>query len=263
MRAILCPTGSTEGFDERLDTALALARALGGHISLLIASPVIELAAWEPFGGVALTADTVRELRAEDEALAQRLETRLARDDVPYDVSVLDGDRFAALCAGARFADVIVLGRDDMMLEDLVIAERCPVLALPPQGWTDPVSPRAMVAWDGSRAAANAMKAALPLLRRAHQVDVVTIGGKGGGMGDDCDSSLALRYLSRHAIHAELHRFPVSGTVAQTLLATAGRLESDLLVMGLYGHSRLREILLGGVTREMIAQAGVALLLAH
>ena len=259
MRAILCPADSTEGFDQRLDAALALVRALGSHVSLPIVSPVIELAAWEPFGGVALTADTVREMRGEDQALARRLEARLAREDVPYDVSVLESDRFAALCAGARFADVIVLGRDDVMLEDLVIAERCPVLALPPLGWNDPVSPRAMVAWDGSRAAANAMRAALPLLTRARQVDVVTIGSK----GDDCDASLALRYLSRHAIHAELHRVPASGTVAQTLLATAGRLESDLLVMGLYGHSRLRELLLGGVTREMIAKAGVALLLAH
>ena len=259
MRAILCPADTTEGFDERLDTALALARVMGGHVSLPIASPVIEVAAWEPFGGVALTADTVREMRAEDQALAQRLEARLARDDVPYDVSVLDGDRFGALCAAARCADLVVLSRGDAVLEDLVFGERCPVLALPPRATADLVAPRIMVAWDGSRAAANAMKAALPLLTRATAVDLVTIGTS----RDTSDADTALRYLSRHAVHAELHVVPAQGSIAQTLLATAGSLGSNLLVMGLYGHSRLRELLLGGVTREMLGKAGLALLLSH
>jgi nucleotide-binding universal stress UspA family protein len=137
------------------------------------------------------------------------------------------------------------------------------VLALPPRVVTDLLDCRALIAWDGSRAAAHAMKAALPLLTRARQVDVVTIASNGNSKGDECDAALALRYLSRHNIHAELHLVPASGSVAQTLLATAGRLESQLLVMGLYGHSRLRELLVGGVTREMIAKAGIALLVAH
>ena len=263
MRAILCPADSTEGFDKRLDTALALARALGAHISVPIASPVIEVAAWEPFGGVALATETVREMRAEDEALAKTLDAQLARDDVPYDVSVVDGDRFGSLCTAARCADLIVLSRDDAMLEDLVLGERCPVLALPPSGAADLVAPRVMIAWDGSRAAANAMKAALPLLTRATAVEVVTISGKGSASGDNCGADTALRYLSRHAVHAELHVVPAQGSVAQSLLDTAGRLDSDVLVMGLYGHSRLRELLVGGVTREMIGKAGLALLLSH
>lgn len=266
MHAILCPADNTEGFEARLDTALALARTTGGHVSLPIISPMIEIAAWEPFGGVALTAGTVREMRAEDEALAKTLETRLAREDVPFDVAVLDEDRFASLCAAARFADLIVLSRNDVMLEEIVLAERCPVLALPPRAdraRADLVTPRVMVAWDGSRAAAHALKAALPLLTRATRVDVVTIIGKGGGAGDHCDAGLALRYLSRHAIHADLQIEPATGSVAKTLLDTAARLEADVLVMGLYGHSRVRELLVGGVTREMIAKAGLALLLSH
>ena len=267
MRSILCPADSTEGFDKRLDTALALARALGSHISLPIASPVIEVAAWEPFGGVPLATDTVREMRAEDEALAKTLEARLAREDVPYDVSVVDGDRFGSLCAAARCADLIVLSRDDVLLEHIVLGERCPVLALAPHGGADLIAPRVMIAWDGSSAAANAMKAALPLLTRATGVDLVTVSGKGSFSGgadrDNCGAETALRYLSRHAVHAELHVVTVQGSIAQTLLTTAGRLESDMLVMGLYGHSRLRELLVGGVTREMISKAGLALLLSH
>lgn len=265
MRAILCPADNTEGYGAHLDLAMALARVTNGHVSLPIISPVIEVAAWEPFGGVALTAGTVREMRAEDDAFARTLEARLAHDDVPYDVAVLDEDRFASLCAAARFTDLIVLGRNDVMLEDLVLAERCPVLALPPKvdpARVDLVAPKVMVAWDGSRAAAHALKAALPLLSRASQVDVVRI-GQGATKDDDCDAGLVLRYLSRHAIHAELHLLPCQGSVAQTLLDTAGALESDLLVMGLYGHSRVRELLVGGVTREMIAKADVALLLSH
>ncbi|WP_295637559.1 universal stress protein [Novosphingobium sp.] len=263
MRAILCPADTTEGFDARLETALALARAMGGHVSVPIASPIVELAAFEPFGGGALTTDTVREMRAEDEALAKSLEARLARDDVPYDVGVLDGDRFGTLCAAARCADLIVLSRDDAMLEDLVLGERCPVLALPPRGMFDLVAPRVMIAWDGSRPAANAMKAALPLLAHATGVDVVTINGKSTDGADNCGADTALRYLSRHEVHAELHVVPAQGSVAQTLLATATELGSGLLVMGLYGHSRLRELLVGGVTREMISNAGLPLLLSH
>jgi nucleotide-binding universal stress UspA family protein len=263
MRAILCPADTTEGFDARLEAALELARAMGGHVSVPIVSPIVEVAAFEPFGAGALTADTVREMRAEDEALAKSLDALLARQDVPYDVGVLDGDRFGALCNTARCADLFVLSRDDAMLEDLVLGERCPVLAVPPRGAANLVAPRVVIAWDGSRTAASAMKAALPLLTRATSVDLVTISGKGSAGGNTCGADEALRYLSRHAVHAELHVVPAQGSIAQTLLATAGKLEADLLVMGLYGHSRLRELLVGGVTREMISRAGLALLLSH
>lgn len=260
MRAILCPADTTQGFEHRLEAAQAVARSTGGHVSLPIASPMMQIAAWEPFGGVALTADAVREMRAEDETLARHIDGRLARGDVPFDVTVSDDDRFAALSAGARFADLIVLGRDDPVLEDLVLSESCPVLALPPHGTIDAVvGGRIVIAWDGSSPAANAMKAAVPLLAQASRVDLVTVNAR----EDACDATKALCYLSRHGVHADLHRVTAQGSVAEALLETAHDLGAGLLVMGLYGHSRLRELLVGGVTRAMVAKADVALLLAH
>ncbi|WP_338467496.1 universal stress protein [Novosphingobium sp. ZN18A2] len=259
MRSILCPADSTPGFDPRLETALALARAMRGHVTLQVATPVAEMAVWEPFGGAVLSANAINAARDADRQLANDLSEKMKREDVPFDVSTVDVSRIEGLAASARFADVIVTGLDDPTIEEVSLGVRCPVLATPENVAMTAFDVPVMIAWDGGHEAANAMRASLPLLRLASQVHVLTVKEKTAGF----PASDALCYLSRHDIHAELHEVAPEGSISSTIEATAKRLGAGLIVMGVYGHSRLRELLLGGVSRDLLDNATVPLLLAH
>ncbi|WP_068077455.1 universal stress protein [Novosphingobium lentum] len=261
MRSIVCSADHQAAFDDRLETALALARATRGHLSLLIATPMSQLMTWEPFGGPALSAEAIRVAREDDDALAVRVKERLVHQDVPFDITTADMDRVEALGDAARLADVIVMGIDDVALKEVAIGVRCPVLAVPRGKPLLAFDGTVLIAWNGSREAANAMRAALPLLKLAAAVHVLAVGED----GLESDPGEALRYLSRHDIHAELHNAQIGagGTVAGVIAQTAATLDCGLVVMGVYGHSRLRELLLGGVSRTLLGQSDRALLLAH
>lgn len=259
MRSILCPADNAKTLDDRVETALALARATGGHVTFQIATPFAQMALWEPFGGAALSAVAINEARAEDEKLAAALDARLARQDVPFDVTVIDQGRVEGLSAASRFADVIVASLDDPALEEVAIEVRCPVLAVPRGVPMLSFDAPVLIAWDGGYESANALRASLPLLALAPVVHVLTVREKSA----DFPASDAACYLSRHGVRAEVHEAEPNGSVAFTIEQAALRLNAGVLVMGLFGKSRLRELLLGGVSRTMLDRSQIPLLLAH
>lgn len=259
MRSILCPADSAQSFPSRLETALALARTVQGHLTLQIATPIAQIAAWEPFGGAVISATAISQAREDDERLARDLATRLGSQDVPFDVELADDARAYALASASRLADVIVMSIADPALEDVALSVRCPVLAVrgdkPLTSFDGPV----LVAWDGGAEAASALRSALPLLRLAGPIHVVTVREK----ESDFPATDALSYLSRHGIHAELHEVTATGSVSDAIAQTAGKLGAQMIVMGVFGHSRLRELLLGGVSRDLLDRSEIPLLLAH
>ncbi len=259
MRSILCPADSADTLDDRVETALALARITRGHVTFQIATPFAQMALWEPFGGAALSAEVVNEVRAADERLGVDLDKRLASQDVAYDVVLIDQGRVEGVAAAARFTDVIVASLDDPALEEVAIGSRCPVLALPKGVPMLAFDKPVLLAWDGGHESAAAMRAALPLLAQASAVHILTVREK----EDSFPAREAACYLSRHDIHAEVHETERHGSIAATIAETARELGAGLIVMGLFGKSRLRELLLGGVSRELLDKSLVPLLLAH
>lgn len=259
MRSILCPADSADTLDDRVETALALARATKGHVTFQIATPFAEIAVWEPFGGAALSAEAMNQMRAADEALAARLDARMASQDVPFDVTVVDRGRIEAIAGAARFTDVIVASLDDPSLEEVGVGVRAPVLAVPRGQPLLAFDGPVLVAWDGGQESAGALRAALPLLRLAGAVHLLTVREKHA----EFPARDAACYLSRHDIHAEVEECERNGTIAFTIEEAARRAGARLIVMGLFGKSRLRELLLGGVSREMLDRTQIPLLLAH
>lgn len=259
MRSILCPADRAATLDDRVETALALARTTGGHVTFQIATPFAQMALWEPFGGAALSAQVMNEARAADEQLGVNLDNRLSGQDVAFDIVLTDQGRVEGVAAAARFADLIVASLDDPALEEIALGTRCPVLALPKGTPLLALSCPVLIAWDGGPEAAAAMRAALPLLAGASAVHILAIREK----ADDFPARDAASYLSRHDVHAEVHERERDGTIAATIAQMAGALDAGLIVMGLYGKGRLRELLLGGVSREMLDKSKVPLLLAH
>jgi nucleotide-binding universal stress UspA family protein len=120
-----------------------------------------------------------------------------------------------------------------------------------------------MVCWDGSRSAARAVADALPFLKRAKQVEVVMVASE-PGKSDEIPGADIAHHLARHGLKVELKRIvSVDVDVTNTILSHAADIGGDLLVMGGYGHSRLREFVLGGVTRGMLGSMTLPTLMSH
>ncbi len=261
MRSILVQAGRDAGMAARLDTAMDIARATSGHVTLLIDTPIDRFVTTDPYGGTYVAREALEAALADDDALAEAFAGRLANDDVPFDVVHYEYQPVDAMAGAARLADVAIVSRNCGYAGDLAIAARCPVLVLPEGEPLKLPLASACIAWDGGDEAAHALRGAVPLLRECGSLHVLTVSTE---KAEGFPPTDALRYLSRHGLKAELHELERGDSVEETLAAAVTRLGAGLLVMGAYGHSRVRELLFGGVTRYFLEDAtGVPLLLAH
>lgn len=180
---------------------------------------------------------------------------------------VVDGFEPDAVEIHGRLFDLLVMskpsregkGGSSASLHAAIFGCGRPVLALP-HTWQGGRPARIAIAWDGSKEAARTVTMALPVLCRADQVLVIT-----GLVGDDVPPpSQLVRYLANHGIEAKTWAFvPQDAPLGQDILEQCEKAKADLLVMGAYSHSRLRELVLGGVTRQCLANASIPLLVAH
>lgn len=260
MRSILVQAGRDPGMEARLDTAMALARANGGHVTLLVDTPIDRFVTVDPYGGTYVAREALEAALKDDDLLAAAVSERLQRDDVPFDIVQFEAAPIDALATAARLADLAVVSRNSGLAGDLALAAPCPVLALGDAGELPVPLASAAIAWDGGDEAALALRSAAPLLRGCAQVHVMTVIGKAEGF----PPTDALRYLSRHGVSAELHELARGDSVEETLAARCRDLGVEMLAMGAYSHSRVREFLFGGVTRYFLEEPSApALLLAH
>jgi len=165
------------------------------------------------------------------------------------------------MIAAARLADLAIVSRDSGFAGDLAAEAGCPVLVMSPGQTLQLPLRRACIAWDGSERAAAALRACTTLLRDCAEVHVLTVQSEAA---PEFPSTDALRYLARHGIKGELHELIKGDSIEETLAAAVSRLRGELLVMGAFGHSRLRELLFGGVSRYFLDDhGGPPLLMAH
>jgi nucleotide-binding universal stress UspA family protein len=184
-------------------------------------------------------------------------------------------DALGAALLSARYADIVIAGQrppskeDDTAIardfcEELVLAAGRPVLFVPYAGRFASFGKRVLVAWNASRESARAVTDALPILQRAETVQVVAFEPvQGGDHGDIPGADISL-YLARHGVKVTAAQQRSEGVdVGSQVLSRAADLDADLIVMGAYGHSRLREIVLGGVTRTILESMTVPTLMSH
>lgn len=173
----------------------------------------------------------------------------------------------------ARYADLVVLplpygkGRgieDEAVIEAALFDGMAPVLVVPETGMAQAYPRRIVLAWNQSREAMVAARRAMPFLKRADTVSIVVIDPPSHGMERSDPGGLLCQLLVRHGVHAEVTVLAKTlPRVSEVLARHLRDANADLLVMGAYGHSRFREAILGGATRDMLAAAEVPVLLAH
>lgn len=267
MRSILLPVNDEEGLESRLQAALDLGRAADGHISFLQGIPVSDYVALDPFGGSYYVAEQREAALEEAERKRQMLKGAMANEDVPWDFISADGAPDDVMVAQSRMADVAVLSEpaDDSdadlasSVTYFVMEAECPILAVPQSSKALDCAGKAVVAWNGSAPAANAMRAAIPILQAANTVEVVTIGED----PKDFPAAAACAYLSRNGIKAELILRDRRNKVADAMHDLLLDRKADYMVMGAYGHSRFRQTLFGGVSRHFIKRSPVPVMMTH
>lgn len=264
-------TGSAEDA-VRLHYADDLARAVGAHVTGLYAHVLPDIISYTDPSGSAFLRELIEQSDKEANLVASRLAEQLAALDAQTELRRLDvfpGEVGKALAGEARMADLFIGTRPygnpvrPARIEEAVLFESGrPCLFLPPQAVLDARMSTVLVAWKNTREAARAVAEAMPILERATTVVVVMVSDGDGTLGGEPGAEIG-RYLSRHGIKAEIRTASGVPDIATALLREAHAQAADLIVMGGYGHSRLRELVLGGATRDVLANAPIPVLMAH
>ena len=270
MRSILLHIDDDDCLDAKLQVALDLARTFGGHIECLQAVPV-EIGVPGDLYGVMAT-EVLPQLREAADRLRERIQPRLASEDVAWSWLREDGFATEKLIERSGLSDVIVLGcRSGHVVRapsdlpgEIAVRARTPILLVPQEArGFDPARP-ALVAWDGSPEACRALRAATPLLTRAERVILATVAEQSDERQFDLPPTEGAEYLSRHDIDCEMVELPAEDrSIGKVLAGAAEAREVGYLVMGAYGHMRLAEMIWGGVTRKMFANPPLPIFALH
>lgn len=259
----------------RVEFALRLAAAGDAHLTAVHAAaggvvPAFVLAEIPP----AALAEVEARRRESNARLREKVEAVARRHGRAIEYRELDGDPLSALPVHARYVDLAIVGQGrherDLgtpgpgVLADVVATESGrAALCVPSYGNFSPVPRIVVVAWNGSREAARAVNEALPILQRADRVVVLSVTQPERVPARHYGADIAA-HLARHRVKAETATtLAPGGDIGGELLSRAADLGAEMLVMGCYGHSRLRERVLGGTTRTILEQMTVPVLLAH
>lgn len=272
MKSILVYMTPDEGLEARFQASVDIVRCLNGHLTCL--QPVASIESYTPvgpYGAAVFAEDALQRVREIEARERQKLEVRLRGEGVNWDWHAHSGGAAALMASHSWLSELAVVSvptsdwrsRFEMppIAADVVVRSRAPVLAVPNglEGFDCHAS--ALVAWNGSPEACLALRGALPLLALADSVVLATVPEDNAY---ELPSSEAAKFLSRHGISSEILEMPAGGEpVAAALRNAAKGCSAAYVVMGGYGHSRIRESLLGGATREMLIDSPIPLLLAH
>lgn len=261
---------------ERLKVAINLAAAHDAHLTGLY---VLTYPHIPGYIRAEITEDVLRgqieTTRAAAAAAEAMFNDHVGRAGIKAEWRCVEGELLPALSLHARYADVAIVGQRDpeweetggdaAMPDQLVLQCGRPVLVVPHVGKYPVVGERVMVAWDASRLATRAVNDALPFLVRAKKVAVLAVNPEGGegGHGEIPSADICL-HLARHGVNAEAqHIYARDMSVGDMLLSRAADEGINLIVTGAYGHARWRELVLGGVTRHLLAHMTVPVLMSH
>jgi nucleotide-binding universal stress UspA family protein len=267
MKNVLLMVHADAGQEGRFQAALDLTRALNGHLTCVDVF-VPQVIADDVYMGSGSAYAVAAEFAAERD-LGAAVKRRLQVEDVPWDWIDATGGLSTRITDEAGLADVIVssLQADHMfdpnlprVTANLALANNQPVVAVPVSSRGVDWNGRALVAWDGSAAAMAALRASVPILALASDVELLEVDDRTSGPSAEA----AAQYLSRHGIPSTIERIhSLHRPTAELILGRAEAIAADYVIMGAYGHNRTRELFFGGVTRSMMHSSPVPLVLAH
>lgn len=286
LKVVLAPLFGVPSDDSALATSLAVVRKFAAHVDIMHvrADPRTMI----PYIGEGMSGALIEEMIASAEQQANERANRVrtafddwrARAGLPLAETAAEGPSCnwvetvgrpdASVARRGRVADLVVVSRPEgeaavttitETLEAALLESGTPLLvAAAHPGET--IGSHVAIAWNGGMEAARAVAAALPFLTAAETVTVVTVGDP---TPPEADVKALQAYLLRHGVKAQARNVETEGgeSIGATILAAAAEAGADMMVMGSYTHSRLRELVFGGVTREVLAAAEMPVIMAH
>lgn len=276
-KTILVDCDADEAVSHRLNLAVSLARRFSARLIAQHARPpfVPPLLVDGAFPMDDLYRAYESEVAAQQNVAAAAYDKAVKGQEIAAEWRLADGYPDSALVVASRYADLVVVGQRPSaaaptstpsdLAETTALASGRPVLVVPHAGISTPPGRTVMLCWNASRESARAATEALPFLKSAEEVIVLTVDATRSATGHGAEPGADVAtWLARHGVKAIVQRdTAVDGDVGATILSRAADHGVDLIVMGLYGHSRVREFVLGGASRTLLASMTVPVLMAH
>jgi nucleotide-binding universal stress UspA family protein len=277
LKNILVHVDESPQCKQRLDVACGLARQHGAHLSAIYVLPLPFVPAGMAAGYVPESFIAEQEEFERDRAAKARelFDRHMAGAGIAAEWRAQQGSYAGIVGMNARYADLAIVSQRDPssraghepveLPADVALSAGRPVLVVPFIGAGRTLGTHILVGWNASREATRAVNDALPLLQRARRVTILAIDPERGldAHGEVPGGDIAL-HLARHGVKAEAAQTTTGDIdVGDVLLSRAADLGVDLVVMGAYGHSRMREFIMGGVTRHLLQHMTVPVLMSH
>ncbi|SPH24877.1 hypothetical protein DEA8626_03911 [Defluviimonas aquaemixtae] len=276
-KSILTIVTDAEAALPQIDAAVALTRREDAHLDVLCIGIDRTQTGYYYAGATAiLTQEAYNQAKEEAAEAKEKVRARLNSEDIRWgvDTAVAQiGALGGPVSMLARYSDLVVLAKPygekggpaaEAIVEACLFEGRAPVLILPDKFDASRFGTRIALAWNQSDEALMATRAAMPLLKAAKAVNITIIDPPTHGAERSDPGGLLSQLLSRHGVHAEVSVLARTLPRTSDVLARHARdIDADLVVMGAYGHSRFREAILGGTTRNTLEQAELPVLMAH
>lgn len=277
-KSILTVATKPEARGRQLDAAIFLARKWDAHLHVVCIGVEQIIADYYYAGAtIALREELITKARDEAKAVETAVRDRLAAEDIRWSVEaavVQPGTLSGIVGQRSRFCDIVVQPKpygksagtdtDIAVVETALFDGEAPVLVLPEADLAPDFADRIVLAWNESDEALHAARRALPLLKAAKIVDIAVIDPRAGGPERSDPGGPLSEMLARHGVHTEVSVLAKTMPKVSDILNQHARdRQAGLVVMGAYGHSRLREAILGGATRAMLEVSEGPVLLAH
>jgi nucleotide-binding universal stress UspA family protein len=272
LKTILLYLDQRDSCKQRTAAAIELARRHDAHVVGLY---VIANFTYPVYADVYIPPDIIQmqqeQARAEAEKVGAVFQEALGRAGIAGEWRAVEGFADQQIALHARYCDLVVVGQTEDnaafsgysdLADQVVFGSPRPVLFIPYIGFKNSIGKRVLVAWNGSRESVRAVNDALPLLQKADKVEVVAVNPP-SAEGDIPTADICL-HLARHDVTAEASQTVAKDIdVGDVLLSRASDHDIDLIVLGAYGHTRLRESILGGVTKHLLEHMTVPVLMSH
>ncbi|ETX08202.1 MAG: hypothetical protein ETSY2_06760 [Candidatus Entotheonella gemina] len=265
---------SSQAVQKRLEAAIRIAQTHDAHLTGLYVIPTTDFPAFMEVPSAFEAIQKVRQYRQQEaETSRAAFEEATHRAGVSAEWRCAEGELTEKLGESARYSDLVILGQHNPdehdanqgLADRLVLEVGRPCLVIPYIGARETLGQRVLVAWNARREAVRAVNDALPILQAADRAVVLSVNPAYGEDGEgDIPSADICHHLARHGVKAEAETTVAKDIdVGSLLLSHAADMGADMIVMGAYGHSRFREMVLGGVSREMFRTMTVPVFMSH
>lgn len=270
LKNILVHLDRSEQSTSRLQTAIALAKTHGAHLTglFVISSPEIPTFIEAQIGSEIIDSQ-IKAAAQEGKDVLYEFEKAATAAGLESESRLIEGTVNDCLVEQGRYFDLLVVGQYNsdtaaqIMPDRLILSVGRPVLVVPYAGNFPAVGDNVIVSWDGSRQATRALHDAMNILEAAKIVDVLSINATDKGFADLAGADVVL-HLGRHGIKATAKQITTTDVEdADMLLSRAADGSADLIVMGAYGHARWREFALGGFTHHILEHMTVPVLMSN